>query len=384
MKTFLGIGLGPIQTGIFVSGAAQGGFDRIVVAEVDETLKNAVNAAHGEITINIAAPDRVYQENCRNLQLYSPVQPDDRERLVAAAAEAAEIATALPSVKFFGPTASWLREGFRRNPDGARYIYTAENDNHAAEKLAAAIGEEFPHTYYLNTVIGKMSDVARGDDVAKRRLVPLAPGLDRAHLVEEFNWILISSAPGVDRRQVKNLYPKNDLFPFEDAKLYGHNAVHFLLGMLGASRGLRTMAELANHPDLVKTGHDAFIGESGVALCRKHAGVDALFTPAGMREYAEGLIARMQNVYLSDAINRVIRDLPRKLAWDDRAVGAMRLALSQGVKPVNFAKGALLAARREFGSDPEAIRRGFASLWQRDTTSGEAAELLKLILNADI
>ena len=32
MKTFLGIGLGPIQTGIFVSGASKGNFDRIVVA----------------------------------------------------------------------------------------------------------------------------------------------------------------------------------------------------------------------------------------------------------------------------------------------------------------------------------------------------------------
>ena len=30
MSTFLGIGLGPIQTGIFLAGAAKGGFDRIV------------------------------------------------------------------------------------------------------------------------------------------------------------------------------------------------------------------------------------------------------------------------------------------------------------------------------------------------------------------
>ena len=154
--------------------------------------------------------------------------------------------------------------------------------------------------------------------------------------------------------------------------------------MLGASKGLRTMAELKQHPELVEIGRKAFIEESGVALCRKYAGVDDMFTAEGMRKYAEGLIERMQNPYLSDAIDRVIRDIPRKLSWDDRTVGTMRLALSQGVKPVNFAKGALLAARKEFGNDPEAIRKGFAELWQKDVTSGEAAEVLGLILNAEI
>lgn len=34
-KIFLGIGAGPIPTGIYVAGAAKGGFDRIVLADVD-------------------------------------------------------------------------------------------------------------------------------------------------------------------------------------------------------------------------------------------------------------------------------------------------------------------------------------------------------------
>ena len=380
MKIFLGIGLGPIQTGIFVSGASKGGFDKIIIAEVDEVVKNAVNADGGAITVNIATPDHVFQERYTNLELYSPAKPDELEKLIDYASQATEIATALPSVKFFGTTAAWLREGFRRTPNATRYIYTAENDNHAAEKLEAEVAEKFPNTYYLNTVIGKMSDIARGDAVAERHLTPLAAGLDRAHLVEEFNWILISDAPGIENRQVKNLYVKKDLFPFEFAKLYGHNATHFLLGMLGSDAGLTTMADLAKRPDLVAIGHDAFINESGVALCKKYAGVDDMFTAEGMRKYAEGLIARMQNPYLSDAIDRVIRDIPRKLSWDDRTIGTMRLALSQGVKPVNFAKGAVLAAKREFGDDSEAIRKGLLELWQKDAADAEAKEVLSYII----
>ena len=109
-----------------------------------------------------------------------------------------------------------------------------------------------------------------------------------------------------------------------------------------------------------------------------------MFTESGMKAYAEGLIERMQNPYLSDAIERVIRDIPRKLSWDDRVIGTMRLALSQGVTPLNFAKGALLAARVQFGNDPAAIKAGLAELWQQDVNSGEGAQLLELILNAKI
>ena len=384
MKTFLGIGLGPIQTGIFVSGASKGNFDRIVVAEVDDTIREAIRAAGGTITINIAAPDRVYTEVCKNIEVYSPAKPEELEKLIAAAAEASEIATALPSVKFFGPTAQWLRDGFRRNPDALRFVYTAENDNHAAEKLEKESGEPFSQTYYLNTVIGKMSDVARGEECKLRNLAELCPGAGRAHLVEEFNWILISDAPQIETRSVKNLYVKKDLFPFEFAKLYGHNATHFLLGILGDSIGLKKMSELSGHPELVEIGRDAFLKESGVALCRKYAGVDEMFTESGMANYANGLIDRMQNVYLSDSIDRVIRDIHRKLSWDDRVVGTMRLVLSQGLQPLNFAKGALLAAQKEFGRDTEAIRKGLEELWQKNTREGEAKEIFDLIVNARI
>ena len=59
MKIFLGIGLGPIQTGIFVSGASKGGFDRIVVAEVDENVKNPVNRGGGKITVRMRRQNRI-------------------------------------------------------------------------------------------------------------------------------------------------------------------------------------------------------------------------------------------------------------------------------------------------------------------------------------
>ena len=204
MNTFLGIGLGPIQTGIFLSGASKGGFDRIVIAEVDNKLKEAVNAAGGTITVNIAKDNAVYAETYANIEVYNPLEANDLQELICSAADADELATALPSVKFFPQIAAWLKMGFSMQPQRRRFIYTAENNNHAAEELEKAIGQHFPATYYMNTVVGKMSGVANAAECEKQDLELLCPGADRGHLVEEFNKILISTAPGIEDRQVKN------------------------------------------------------------------------------------------------------------------------------------------------------------------------------------
>ena len=357
MSTFVGIGLGPIQTGIFLAGAAKGGFDRIVIAEVNDTLKNAVNAA-GSVTINIAEANRVRTERYDRVEAYNPNNPDELEKLIAAAAEADELATALPSVKFFAYCAPWLRAGFALQPERRRFIYTAENNNHAAEELEKAVGTPFPNTYYLNTVIGKMSGVMP----ASETLPGLTPETENAHLVEEFSTIYISSCPGIEERKVQSLFVKPDLYPFEEAKLYGHNATHFMLATLGKNAGCKTMDELNAYPELIEKARAAFFGESGAALIKKYASLnDELFTEAGFKAYVDNLLVRMTNPFLKDAIDRITRDPERKLSWDDRVIGTMRLILKEGIEPVNFACGARLAAR-EFAGD-EDVKAKLAALW---------------------
>ena len=372
MSTFVGIGLGPIQTGIFLAGAAKGGFDRIVIAEVNDKLKAAVNAVHS-VTVNIAADDRVYSETYQNVEVYNPNDPEDVKKLIEAAAEASELATALPSVKFYAYCAPWLREGFAQQPERVRFFYTAENNNHAAEELEKAMGVSFPNTYYLNTVIGKMSGVAP----ASADRPGLAPDAENGHLVEEFNTIYISKCPGIENRKVQNLYVKDDLFPFEDAKLYGHNATHYLLATLGKARGCSTMDEVRAFPALIEIARQAFFNESGSALVKKYAHLnDELFTPAGFKAYVDGLLVRMTNPFLKDAIDRITRDPERKLSWDDRAIGTMRLILSQGIEPVNFAMGAKVAAT-EWAAG-EDVKAKLAGLWPQPWTA-EHDKLISLM-----
>jgi mannitol-1-phosphate/altronate dehydrogenase len=77
-------------------------------------------------------------------------------------------------------------------------------------------------------------------------------------------------------------------------------------------------------------------------LIKKYAYLgDELFTEAGYRDFAEDLLKRMTNPYLGDTIERVTRDVVRKLEMDGRIFGTMQLALEHGIEPKNMALGAL-------------------------------------------
>jgi mannitol-1-phosphate 5-dehydrogenase len=203
----------------------------------------------------------------------------------------------------------------------------------------------------LNTVIGKMSGAVSDPDAIRRQgLATVTPGSQRAFLVETFNRILVSrirfprsgDTPPF-KRGIKAFEEKDDLLPFQEAKLYGHNSTHALAAYVGVMRGVRRIADLNKYPDILGFLRAAFIQESGAALVRKHAGRDRLFTHEGYREYADDLLARMANPFLNDTVERVGRDPQRKLAWDDRLVGTLRVALEQGIKPSRFAFGAAAA-----------------------------------------
>ncbi len=361
MKTFVGIGLGPIQTGIFLDGAFRGGFDRLVVADVDAALIDSIRADHGTLQLNIASNTAVSTERITGVEMYNPLVAADREKLVEAAAQADEVATALPSIAFFKHL-DWLREGFACQPERRRFVYAAENHNHAAEELEKAVGS-FPATRVLNTVVGKMSGILSAEECAQRSLVKLTPQADRGHLVEAFNRILIQSCDGIEERQVQGLVDKPNLLPFEEAKLYGHNAIHFWLGLHAQQKNLQCMHELSGEPDLLGRGRQAFVDECGTALCRKWAGEDALFTPEGFAAYADDLIERMTNPFLTDRVDRICRDLERKLGWDDRVIGTLRLCLSQQIEAPILMEGARKAVQQRFGEELQKNRAGLETLW---------------------
>ena len=298
-RTFVGFGFGPIQSALFLYEAYRSGhFTRFVIAEVDAGAVQAVRSAGGRYTINIARPGRIEQARIPGVELYNPAVPEDRQQILQAIAESDELATSLPSVAFFdkgGQTsvARALADGLSlRTAPRPTVIYAAENHNHAAELLREAVAKHCAPAALQRRPVPQhrhRQDVAASSPtpptIARLNLATMTPATPKAVLVEEFNRILISqiTLPGF-ARGIDVFIEKPDLLPFEEAKLYGHNAIHALIAYLAAHRGLTTMSDAAAHPDIMATARAAFLDESGAALIRNHAALgDPLFTPAGYR-----------------------------------------------------------------------------------------------------
>jgi mannitol-1-phosphate 5-dehydrogenase len=393
--TFVVFGLGPIGSGLMLcEAAASGRFGRLVAADVDAELVEALRAAGGNIAINIARRDRIDQARISAVEALNPRKPGDRRRLVEAVAQASEIATALPSVAAYdgddaSPAALVAQALLERRRVVPAVLYTAENDNHAAEAFAARLrhrgAEPLAHGLEpLNTVIGKMSGVAGADEIERLGLAPLCPGVRKAVLVEEFNRILISrvTLPGFVRR-IEVFREKDDLLPFEEAKLYGHNAVHAMLGYLAARKGYVTMDQAGRDAGLMAAARAAFLGECGVGLIHRNGRTgDELFTPAGFVAYADDLLVRMVSPTLRDRVDRVTRDHARKLAYGDRFFGAMRLALAAGAAPAGLARGAAAAlVAMEPGLTPPDVGGALGRLWG-NCADADAPRLIELTAQA--
>jgi mannitol-1-phosphate 5-dehydrogenase len=351
---FTGFGFGPIQGGLFASEAFQSGnFSRIVVAETDQELVNGVRANNGTYFVNVAKADRIEVLKVDDIELYNPNVDDDRGILLEALSESTEIATCLPSVSSYtepdDSVVPLLGRGLRGSKAIATIIYAAENNNHAAEILQDAVTSESSgslghNVQFLNTVIGKMSrTVSSPAEIEKLKLTPVAPRINRAFLVEEFNRILVTRSMVNDFRPgIEVFIEKEDLLPFEEAKLYGHNAIHALLAYIGKVKGYKEMTQLKQDGEIMKVARSAFLQESGAALIEQYASLDEeLFTKDGYEIYAEDLLERMTNRFLADTTERAGRDVVRKLAYNDRIFGTMTLALKNGIEPYNMAIGAV-------------------------------------------
>jgi mannitol-1-phosphate/altronate dehydrogenase len=299
----------------------------------------------------------------------------------------------LPAVAFYrtdGPSsphriiARGLRRRTRHEP---LIVFCAENHRSAAALLETAVLEEVPpvehdlvreRARFVDTVIGKMSGIIDDERERSRRgLATITPALPAAFLVEEFDRILVSRVGRDLRPGLPVLREVDDLAPFEDAKLLGHNATHALAGFLGSLLGLTLVADLQRVDGAMAFLRSAFLEESGAALLRRWEGADPLFTKAGFAAYADDLLARMVNPNLADTITRAARDPRRKLGWDDRLVGLIRLGLAKGVPMPRFAMGVaagidLLRHGGARGPDDELLR----SCWPADVGAGEAASVL--------
>jgi len=394
---FVGFGFGAIQGGLFLPTAQRSGnFDRLVVAEIDQSVVDGVRSNQGRYSCNVAHDDRVELVSMDGVEVLNPLNADDRESLLEAVADSSELVTALPSFRLYNeppsPVARLLAEGLtrklKRPTCPPAVVYAAENDMRAAARLEAFCWDHAPSGFgdkviFSETVIPKMCSVVFDPErMEEEGLIPMFPGADRALLVEVYDGVLIDSQqpPGF-RRGLNAFSDKPNLDPFAHAKFIGHNAVHAWLGYIAEREGLTHMGQISGRGDLIRIARKVFLEEVGPGLIHAHRHTrDPLFTEEGIAEYAQSALKRMINPFLNDPVDRVTRDPVRKLGWEDRLLGAMKLARDAGVKPELLADGARLAlarAARETQKQPGEI---LDLIWSADAHPQEISFFRSLLL----
>ena len=190
-RSFVGFGFGAIQGGLFLPEVQNSGnFDRLVVAEVDADLVQALRSTKGCFSCNVAEKDGVRIEKIEGVEILNPLVQADRKRLVQAVAEASELCTALPSYQLYdlgvASVSRLLAEGLSKKMTQSELpsavVYAAENDDRAASRLQETCLKYYPSGFanravFSETVIGKMCSVVSDENrIQEENLVRLVMG----------------------------------------------------------------------------------------------------------------------------------------------------------------------------------------------------------------
>ena len=132
------------------------------------------------------------------------------------------------------------------------------------------------------------------------------------------------------------------------AKLYIHNTPHCIAAYLGNLMGVRYLHHTMQVPAAAAVVEGAM--REMQAMLRASQDISADF----LAFYADKELARFRNTLLCDPIARVAREPFRKLALDERLIGAAQRCLACGIVPLNLLVGIMAAFRFNSGDDPDA------------------------------
>lgn len=175
--------------------------------------------------------------------------------------------------------------------------------------------------------------------------------------------------------EIKGMVPFEPFDFFVKRKLFIHNMGHATTAYLGKILGVGYISQSIDNPYVRIIVQNAML-ESARTLS-KHYGVDLEW----LTEHVSDLLFRFANAALKDTCVRVGADPARKLAAEDRLVGAMRLALTESVD-VNFmAVGAAAAMWSYLGENGmaqamDSCRRNLCAL----SGLSEGSEIVGLVL----
>lgn len=131
------------------------------------------------------------------------------------------------------------------------------------------------------------------------------------------------------------------------AKLYIHNTPHCIAAYLGELKGKNYLHEGMLVTEIYSIVEGAMNDMKNMVIKKYNLAGDFV------EWYAKKELARFSNILLYDPIMRVAREPFRKLALDNRLIGAAQLSLSMGIIPEYLIKGILAAFLYNKENDPD-------------------------------
>lgn len=240
-----------------------------------------------------------------------------------------------------------LEMRWEASPERPLDILLAENLHHAAQHMRQWVAEGIAANHrdrldrlagFVEASIGRMVPWQKPDDPLRIDVEPFAelPVDAEAFKGAPPDW------PG--------LQPRADFEAYVARKLYMHNGGHAVAAYLAAERGLATIPDAMNDPEVLAEVKAA-MGGAALALSRRF-GHDL----AELNAHKEDLMRRFGNRALGDTVARVAADPHRKLQPEDRLLGAARLCREEGIDAGPWQR-AIAAALRHAGlpAAPDAL-----------------------------
>lgn len=308
--------------------------------DVNEAVVERLNREH-QYPVYVTDGDRYRVWRVTDV---SAVNGRDVDAVANAIANADVMATAvgvnvLPHIA--APLAAGIRQRWKRGVTAPLNIIICENKIEADRYLAALIKEHLDaeETAYFERFVGLV-------EPSIGRMVPATP-----REIAEKEPLAVCVEPycelPVDRDAfVGEIPPIANLAPFSPfdfhirRKLYMHNMSHALTAYLGTLRGDTYIWEAVCDPE-IRSLAKAALDEISEALSKEYN-----VPTEDLHAFSDELLTRYENRLLGDTVLRVGRDTKRKLAANDRFVGAIRLCQKHGIHPTHILTG--LAAGLRF------------------------------------
>ena len=325
-KTFVQFGAGNIGRSFIGRLFAEAGY-RVVFIDVDSRLVSLLNErrSYPVVVKQNDRPDQV-----RLIGGVSAIDGRDREAVIDVLTQADGMATSVGQrgLQAVLPLLAAALELRAANNAPPLDLIIAENLRSGAAWFRQNLGPLLPEGFDLDSRLGLV-------ETSIGKMVPIMPqdalNEDPLQLFAEPYDTLIVDRLGF-RREVPalaGLKPVNNIAAWVDRKLFLHNMSHAALAYLGyqANPALIYCWQAMELPAVVDAVRAALL-QSAAALNRAYP--DDL-SQEELAAHADDLLNRYRNHALGDTLHRVGRDLGRKLAREDRLIGACLLAAKHGL-----------------------------------------------------